>query len=177
MARITIPDDQNPVAHVWATKATALTSVGARMSDAIYNRSLLSLREFEGARIRIAEINDCAICRAWRSARDVPGRAESPDEIPEEFYEHVLDPSWEGYSERERLAIEYAERFAIDHLSMDDAFWDRMHANYSDDEIVDLTLCVGWLIASGRLNRVLEIDQACAVPLLMGDAAASTATS
>jgi alkylhydroperoxidase family enzyme len=176
MARITIPDDQNPVAYVWATKATALTSVGARMSDAIYNRSLLSLREFEAARIRIAHINDCAICREWRSARDVPGRAASPDEIPEAFYEHVLDPSWEGYSDRERLAIEYAERYAMDHLSMDDAFWDRMHAHYSDDEIVDLSLCVGWLIASGRLNRVLEIDQACAVPL-MGHAASASATT
>jgi histidinol-phosphate aminotransferase len=67
--------------------------------------------------------------------------------------------------ERERLAAEFAERFALDHLSMDDEFWSRLHAAFADDELVDLGLCVGSWIAFGRLNRVFDVDGACRVPL------------
>src|SRR5208282_84096 len=86
------------------------------------------------------------------------------DSVPEVLYEHVLDPNWEGYTARESLAIRFAELFALDHLSMDDAFWQQMHAHFSDEEIVDLTACVGYFVAFGRFNRVLEIDGACQIP-------------
>jgi alkylhydroperoxidase family enzyme len=161
MPRIDVPEGLDPMMHVWATLAPAIAAPAAAYSDAVYHQSSLPLRVIEAARIRIAHINDCTVCRGWRTARDNPERGDAPDAVPEEFYEHVFDPSWDGYSERERLAIEFAERFAVDHLSMDDAFWDRMHASYTDDEIVELTLSVGAWLALGRLNRVLEIDGAC----------------
>jgi alkylhydroperoxidase family enzyme len=152
--------------YLWTERAPALTSTAAAFSDAVYTSSSLPLREFEAARIRIARINDCEICKGWRTARDVPGRAATADEVPEEFYEHVgVDPGWGGFTERERLSAEFAERFALDHLSMDDAFWDRLHAAFSDDELVDLALCVGAWVAFGRLNRVFDIDGACRIPL------------
>ena len=33
-----------------------------------------------------------------------------------------------GFTDRERLAAEYAERFALDHTNLDDEFWTRMRA-------------------------------------------------
>ena len=164
MPRVAVPPDRDPMMYVWTEMAPALTSPAAEMSHAVYNKSSLALREFEAARVRIAQINDCQVCRNWRTARDVPGRAADPDEVPEEFYAHVgVDPSWPGFSERERLAAEFAERFALDHLGMDDDLWRRLRANFTDDEIVDLGVCVGFWIGSGRLNRVLDVDGACRI--------------
>jgi alkylhydroperoxidase family enzyme len=163
MPRIAVPPDKDPLMHLWTALAPALTGPAAAFSDAVYRRSALSLREFEAARTRIAQINDCAICIGWRTARDVEGWSDDPDEVPEDFYANVgLD--WEGFSVRERLAAEFAERFALDHQAMDDLFWERLHAAFSDDELVDLGLCVGGWIAFGRLNRVFDVDGACRVP-------------
>jgi len=165
MPRVDVPAGQDPTIHVWATMAPPLTGAAAKLSDAVYSKSSLSLREFEAARTRIAQINDCTICLGWRSARDVPGFDAAPDAVPEEFYTHVGDDSWSGFSERERLAAEFAARFALDHTNMDDELWARLHAAFTDDELVDLGICVGAWMALGRFNRVFDIDGACRVPL------------
>ena len=166
MPRISIPADRDPMMYVWTEKATALTGPAGAFSDAVYNRSTLALREFEAARVRIAQINDCNVCINWRTARDVAGWTDDPDAVPEEFYAHVgLDPAWAGFSERERLAAEFAERYALAHRDMDDDLWTRLHANFTDEELVDLALCVGSWLAFGRLNRVFDVDGACRVPV------------
>jgi alkylhydroperoxidase family enzyme len=80
----------------------------------------------------------------------------------EELYAHVAEyRSWPGYTDRERLAIEFAERFVVDHTNMDDEFFGRLRAQFGDDEIVDLGLCVAIFMGLGRFLRVLGIDQAC----------------
>jgi alkylhydroperoxidase family enzyme len=165
MPRITVPPDRDPLVYVWTELAPSLTAAATKYSSAVYEQSKLSLREFEAARITIALINRCEICTSWRTARDVPGRASDPDEIPESFYEDVgVRRDWQGLTERERLCAEFAERYAEDHLSMDDVFWKRLHAAFSDDELVDLGLCVGSWLALGRFNQVFDIDGACRVP-------------
>jgi alkylhydroperoxidase family enzyme len=156
MPRIDVPDGQDPLMHLWGGTDTALTGPAAKFSDAVYNKTKLPLREIEAARITIAGINDCAICRTMRAE-------DGPDEA---FYEALLDGrrDADGLSERESLAGEFAERFATDHLEMDDAFWGRLHAAFSDDELVELGLCVGSWLAFGRLNRVFDVDGACRIP-------------
>jgi AhpD family alkylhydroperoxidase len=161
--RIDVPADQDPLIHLWTQRATALTPSAAAFSSAVYDRSTLSLGEFESARLRIAQINDCQLCLGWRSATDVAARAGQ--EVSDGFYEHVgVDPDWEGFTERERLAGEFAERFAVAHTDMDDDLWRRLHAAFTDDELVELGLCVGAWIAFGRLNRVFDVDGGCRVP-------------
>jgi alkylhydroperoxidase family enzyme len=164
--RIDVPADSDPLVHLWTTKARPLTAAAGALSDAVYRRSTLPLREFEAARTRIAQINDCQLCLDWRTARDVPDRAAAGEDVPPELYEKVgADPGWEGFTERERLAAEFAERFALDHRNMDDDLWDRLHAVFSDDELVELAVCVGSWLAFGRLNRVFDVDDACRIPL------------
>ena len=92
-------------------------------------------------------------------------RAAEGDTLDEQFYANVGDHTWEGFSEREALAAEFAERFALDHLNMDDAFWARLRGAYTDDEIVDLGICVGMWLSQGRFNRVFDIDGACRIPV------------
>ena len=165
MPRIDVPADQDPLVHLWTTKAAPLTAAAGVLSDAVYRRSSLPLREFEAARVRIAQINDCQLCLDWRTARDVPDRATGGEDVPQELYDNVgSDPGWAGFTERERLAAEFAERYALDHRNMDDDLWARLHAAFSDDELVDLAVCVGSWLAFGRLNRVFDVDGGCRVP-------------
>jgi alkylhydroperoxidase family enzyme len=163
MPRISVPADQDPMMYVWGNMAPALAGPAAAFSGAVYASSLLSLREFEAARISIARVNDCNICLNWRSARDVPGKADRPDEVPESFYDAVLGGDTSSLTARERLCAKYATLFAIDHLAIDDDMWAELRREFSDEELVDLTLCVGAWIAFGRLNRVFDIDGACRI--------------
>ena len=165
MPRVAVPADQDPLVYVWTELATPLTSAAGGYSHAVYEKSSLTLREFEAARVTMARINQCAICIGWRTARDVPepgrrSRRGARVLLPVGGGEGDLT----GLSERERLSAEFAERYATDHLGMDDAFWARLHAAFSDDELVDLALCVGSWLALGRFNQVFDIDGGCRVP-------------
>ena len=156
MPRIDVPEGQDPLLHLWGSTATRLTGPAAAFSNAVYTKTSLATREFEAARISIARVNQCNICLNLRPEdEDGPGEA---------FYDAVLGDA-EGLSEREALAAEFARRFATDHLNMDDDLWDRLHAAFEDDELVDLGLCVGSWLAFGRLNQVFDVDGVCRVPL------------
>lgn len=84
--------------------------------------------------------------------------------VTEELYAHVASyRDYDGFSEREKVAIEYAERFATDHLSIDDSFLARLRVELSDQEILDLSICIATFVGLGRLTKILGLDQGCAV--------------
>jgi AhpD family alkylhydroperoxidase len=156
--RIDIPADRDPIMYVWGEMVPGIGPAAAAFSGAVYEKSTLPLREFEAARLRIAQVNGCVLCLDWRTDR-------AGETVDDAFAASVAD--WrrsEGLSVRERLAAEYAERFAVAHHDLDDAFWLRMRAEFTDAEIVELSMCLGSWIAFGRLNRVFGIDEACTIP-------------
>jgi alkylhydroperoxidase family enzyme len=67
----------------------------------------------------------------------------------------------ETFSARERLAIEFAERFALAHTEMGDELFERMREHYGDDEIVELSATVGFCMGIGRIYTVLDIAHEC----------------
>ena len=80
------------------------------------------------------------------------------------MYEHVAEHRDNPeYSPAEQLAIEYAERFALDHLAIDDEFFVRLREHYSDADVLDLTICVADFLGFGRLTQVLKLDVACSL--------------
>lgn len=80
--------------------------------------------------------------------------------VTPELYEHVAEyRERDGYTEREKLAIEYAERFVVDHLALDDAFFTRLRSAFADDEVLDLTICISTFLAVGRVLQVLKVEQ------------------
>ncbi len=110
------------------------------------------MREREAARWTIALINDCAVCQDTR-ARD--GEAAGVDEG---FYGEVANwRSSPALSDRERLAAEFAQHFALDHLNMGDELWGRLRVAYADDELADLTMCCGMMLGLGRTLAVLGV--------------------
>lgn len=161
MPHIAVPEGKaDPEVRVWALRPEMGMGAGA-LSHAIYEESILPVRERELARMRIAQINGCVICSQWRSTPGAEGA------VSEDDYAHVLDwRTHDGYSARERLAVEYAELFALDHHTIDDAFYSRMRAaSFTDAEILDLTVCIGGWLALGRTLHVLGLDDACKLAL------------
>ena len=87
--------------------------------------------------------------------------------VTEDVYGHVDEwRTWPGYTDRQRLAIEYAERFAVDHLAIDDDLFDRLHAEFSDEEILYLTVCLSIWLGLGRALSVLGVEQQTGVMLI-----------
>jgi AhpD family alkylhydroperoxidase len=154
MARVTIPDgDGGDAVQVWAMRPE-LGRAMTRLTDAAYNKSILPVRVREAARMRIAQLNECKVCLAFR-ADSVRAQGMSED-----FYVHVAGYRDDArYTAQEKLAIEYAERFALDHTGIDDELFTRLHECFTDDEIVDLTICVAAFIALGRMLHVLGIEE------------------
>lgn len=108
-------------------------------------------RLHELVRMRVAEINQCVLCMQWRNdwADDDALAAVSQYATSDLF------------TEAEKVAIEYAERFSTDSANIDDAFMDRLKQQFSAAEIVDMTLVIGKYVAMGRFMQVLDLDQAC----------------
>ncbi|GAB3200307.1 carboxymuconolactone decarboxylase family protein [Nocardioides hungaricus] len=155
---IDLPEDVDPIMHVWGDLVPHIGVAASRFSMSVYEHTTLGLREFEAARLRIAQINGCLFCQDWRAERDGV-RVEGT------FADAVL--AWRttrDFDDRTRLAAEYAERYALDHHGLEDGFWTRMKAHYTDREIVELSMCLGSWLAFGRLNRVLGLDTACVLP-------------
>jgi AhpD family alkylhydroperoxidase len=155
MARIALPGEGSDLERVWSLSPDLGAAVG-NLAGKVGGKGLeLPWRVREAARMRIAQINGCNICMQWR----VPALAKHG--VDEALYEHVEDPDNGDYSEQERLAIEYADKFALDHRSLDDAFFARMKEHFSDREIFELTVCIGDWVAFGRMTAVLDLDEAC----------------
>ncbi|MEZ5381547.1 MAG: hypothetical protein R2754_07085 [Microthrixaceae bacterium] len=157
-AGIEVPEGEHPITHVWGSMVPGIGVAASRFSQAVYEHATLGLREFEAARLRIAQINGCVFCQDWRTERD--GQI-----VEATFAEAVAE--WaeaDSFDTRTRLAAEYAERFAMDHHGLDDEFWARMTASYSAEEIVELSMCLGSWLSFGRLNHVLGLDTACQLP-------------
>jgi alkylhydroperoxidase family enzyme len=61
------------------------------------------------------------------------------------------------FTPREKLAIEFAEQFAIDHRGISDELWQRMAAVFNDQELLELTVTAGFCVGLGRAYQVLDI--------------------
>jgi alkylhydroperoxidase family enzyme len=153
-----IPDGKDPIQYAWGEMVPGIGPAASNLSLAVYAHTTLGLREFEAARLRIAQITGCVFCLDWRTERD-------GQKVEEEFAGAVTEwRTTDRFDDRTRLAAEYAERYALDHHGLDDEFWDRMTVHYSQREIVELSMCIGSWLAFGRLNHVLGLDTMCMLP-------------
>lgn len=119
----------------------------ARKGDAVAEELI------ELVRLKIARLNDCF---TWLNTRFLSG-TENESGLTEEKISQ-LDSQKNSFTAREILALEYAEKFAIDHKSIDDAFFDRLHSEFTDPEIVELGMLIGQFIGVGRLLSVLDLE-------------------
>jgi alkylhydroperoxidase family enzyme len=146
----------------FAVRSPDLGSAMANFTQAVYAKGRLPLRVRELARIVIADSNECVVCQ---NTRDSDGAAAGVDE---DLYTHASEwRTWPGYSPAERIAAEFAHRFATDHTGLrdDEDFWQRAGEHFDGDLITDLAIsCAMWL-GMGRVLRTLDIGQSCKITL------------
>lgn len=70
-------------------------------------------------------------------------------------------------SERERLALEYADRVSATPVDVPDEFFSRLQQLFSEREIVELTAHIAQENYNAKSNRPLRVDanNFCALPL------------
>jgi alkylhydroperoxidase family enzyme len=74
---------------------------------------------------------------------------------------YVSDPdaiSIESYTGRERAALEWAHAIVWDADSATDDLWERLHALFTEDELVDLGCAVGFELGRTHFLRTLGAD-------------------
>ena len=61
-------------------------------------------------------------------------------------------------TDREKLAVRFAQRMATDHHSMGDDFFEELRAEFTDPEIFELGMITGQFIGYGRLISILDLE-------------------
>ena len=73
-------------------------------------------------------------------------------------YDELLNfETTDAFDERQKAALAYAEAIAW-HLDTDDAFWDRMHAQFTEPELVELGCMIGLTLGQQSWLRMLNIE-------------------
>lgn len=114
----------------------------------------LPARLIELVRLRIAFHNQCRSCMAirYRSGledgvdEDLVCSLEKPAEAPD-------------LSDAERAALDYADRFANNHLSIDEAFFRGLRRHFDDGELVELGVWIAFCVGFGRLGATWDMTE------------------
>ena len=61
------------------------------------------------------------------------------------------------YDERERVALEYAERMTITDQDVDGELFSRLRQFFDEDALVELTAAIAWENSSSKFNRALRV--------------------
>ncbi|MDO8876894.1 MAG: hypothetical protein Q8M24_20140 [Pseudolabrys sp.] len=107
----------------------------------------------ELCRLYVSRSVQCEYCGNQRSVKSTSTGALIED--------HVLDllnfEKSTRYDERQKAALSYAEAI-VWHLNTDDAFWDRLHRNFSEAELVEIGCMIGLTLGQQSWLRLLNIE-------------------
>lgn len=128
------------------------------MFNEVVALSTLEHRLHEVVRYRIAHINQCTRCKAFRAPEGIAAG------VSEELLSEVVNwRSSSRFTELERLCLDYTERFCTEPTSITELHTDVLRRHLGDGGLIDLTICVAKYLAVGRLISVLDLDQTCEI--------------
>lgn len=127
----------------------AMYGIGGYLAKSQVERRLLNLIYF-----RVSQINGCAFCLDMHS-KDLRAEGETEQRL------YMLSAWREApfYSERERAALAYAEAVTVlkDREVTDEVF-DAVNAQFTDEEIIDLTLAITTINSYNRFNIAFRTE-------------------
>lgn len=68
------------------------------------------------------------------------------------------------FSVREKLALQFAERMALNHHAIDDDFFRSVRREFTAAEILELGMLTGLFIGYGRLLSILDLENPSTTP-------------
>ncbi|MDE0062304.1 MAG: carboxymuconolactone decarboxylase family protein [Gammaproteobacteria bacterium] len=114
----------------------------------------LPRRLVELVRLRVAFHNQCRSCMAIRYTDAVNAG------VTEDLVCELADPpSAENLTDAEQSALGFADRFATDHLAIDDAAFDGLREHFTEPEIMELAMNVAFFVGFGRLAATLDMTE------------------
>lgn len=116
------------------------------------NRTLPE-RLIELMRLRIAFHNQCRSCMAIRYS----AAEGSFDEATACALEQPDIP--DSLAKPEQLAIELGDRFATQHLAIDEGFFEQLKAQFTEAEVIELLMHCALYVGMGRLAAVLDMTE------------------
>ena len=103
-------------------------------------------RLIELVRLRVAFHNQCRSCMAVRYTDALS------DGVTEDLVCSLEQPAKaENLTDAEKAAIDYGERFATNHLTIDDTVYDSLRKHFSEEQIVELGMTIAFFVGFGRL--------------------------
>jgi alkylhydroperoxidase family enzyme len=78
--------------------------------------------------------------------------------LTEAKIEAIHDDGSPLLSPRERAAVRFADRMAVDHHHVDDALWKELRAHFSEAEVIELVAHTTLYIGFGRFNEILGLE-------------------
>jgi alkylhydroperoxidase family enzyme len=141
------PESSAVRAHVPAAFWFFATAWNDLFRDGILDHDLKEL-----CRVYISRSVKCEYCGNQRS---VQGASLG---LHEGQYDELLNfERSPNFTERQKAALAYAEAIAW-HGDTDDAFWERMYAQFSEPELVELGCMIGLTLGQQSWLRMLNID-------------------
>ena len=61
------------------------------------------------------------------------------------------------FSEREKVALRYADQMYFDHHKVDDGLFGQLRAHFNEDEVLELSWAIGEFISLGKIIYVLGV--------------------
>ena len=133
------------VARIWAQRPEIYMAF-RQFVQTVFRHSVLPHRLIEMLRLRVAFHNQCRSCMAIRY------RAAMDDGLTEDMVCELKKPEEApNLTERERVALRYADMLATDHLSITDELFDELREHYTEPEIIELATHIAYCIGFGRV--------------------------
>lgn len=111
----------------------------------VYPHGALERSVLERVILRVSQLHQCQFC------------TQSHLEIMRGLGMNAESSGASALTERERLAIEYAERVTQDSNRVPQELFDQLRKAFSDEEIVELTFHIGFITMLNRFNNALEV--------------------
>ena len=118
----------------------------------IFKNGVLDHAVKELCRLYVSRAVNCEYCGIQRS---IKAKASGVNE--EDVRDLMQFEQSKRYGERQKAALAYAEAIAY-RLDTEDAFWERMHRNFSEPELVELGCFIGLTLGQQSWLRLLNID-------------------
>ena len=118
----------------------------------VFREGVLDHRVKELARVFIAKTLDCGYCAGQRS------HIAADQGVTEDTYDELIDFRRSGeFTEREKLALRWAEAIAWDPGLADDDLWAALHREFSEPELVELGYFIGLTMGQQRFLKTLQV--------------------
>ncbi len=138
-------------AKVFAHRPPALAHIMGLLLD-LADEALLPKRYLEIAVVVVSKLNACTYCVAHHAPRLVE------QGLPPDTVARILEPDCPDLDAVDRLVRDYAVQVTEAPQRLDDALYARLREQFSEAQIVELTLRTALCGFFNRFNEALQID-------------------